>query len=68
MNTGGEATVEQTRKACMAERKSGHVPDDRRKAVVFPLCKGKRSKIDCKNYKRISPLGIVGKILYMVGL
>lgn len=32
------------------------------KAVIIPLYKGKGSKSDCKNYKRISSLSIVGNV------
>ena len=41
---------------------SGAVPEDWRSAVIVPLykCKGKRT--ECKNYRGINLLSVVGKI------
>ena len=40
----------------------GVVPEDCRSAVTVPLYKGKREKNECKNYRGISLLSVVGKI------
>ena len=41
---------------------SGAVPEDWRSAVIVPLYKGKRERTECKNYRGISMLSVVGKI------
>ncbi|XP_048001394.1 uncharacterized protein LOC125238167 [Leguminivora glycinivorella] len=41
---------------------TGRVPKDWCKAVIVPLYKGKGSRLDCKNYRGISLLSIVGKL------
>ena len=41
---------------------SGVVPVDWRYAVIVPLYKGKGERNECKNYKGISLLSMVGKI------
>ena len=41
---------------------SGVVPEDCRSAVVVPLYKGKGERTECKNYRGISLLSVVGKI------
>ena len=38
------------------------VPEDWRSAVIVPLYKGKGKRIECKNYRCISLLSVVGKI------
>ena len=40
----------------------GVVPNDWRSAMTVALYKGKRERNECKNYRSISLLGIVGKI------
>ena len=40
----------------------GRVPDDWCKAVIVPLYKGKGSQQECKNYRGISLLSVVGKL------
>ncbi|KAI5644163.1 reverse transcriptase (RNA-dependent DNA polymerase) domain-containing protein [Phthorimaea operculella] len=42
--------------------RSGRVPSDWCKAVIVPLYKGKGSQLDCKNYRGISLLSVVGKL------
>lgn len=42
--------------------KQGKVPSDWCKAVIVPLYKGKGSQQDCKNYRGISLLSVVGKL------
>ena len=41
---------------------SGVVPKDWRSAVIAPLYKGKGEKSECKNYRGVSLLSVVGKI------
>ena len=41
---------------------SGVVPEDWRSAVIVPLYKGNRERIEYKNYRGISLLSMVGKI------
>ena len=41
---------------------SGGVPEDWRSSVIVPLYKGKGEKTECKNYRGISLLIVVGKI------
>ena len=41
---------------------SGTVPEDWRSAVIIPLYKGKGERTECKNYRGISLLSVVGKI------
>ena len=41
---------------------SGGVPEDWRSAVIVPLYKGKGERTECKNYRGISLLRVVGKI------
>ena len=40
----------------------GVVSEDRRSAVMVPLYKGKGERNECKNYRGISLLSVVGKI------
>ncbi|KAJ2945399.1 hypothetical protein O0L34_g204 [Tuta absoluta] len=42
--------------------RSGRVPSDWCKAIIVPLYKGKGSQLDCKNYRGISLLSVVGKL------
>ena len=42
--------------------KSGFVPEDWKSAVITPLYKGKGERTECKNYRGISLLSVVGKI------
>ena len=40
---------------------SVEVPKDWRSAVIIPLYKGKGERTECKNYRGISLLSVVGK-------
>ena len=40
----------------------GLVPGEWRSAVIVPLYKGKGERTECKNYRGISLLSLVGKI------
>ena len=41
---------------------SGGVPEDWRSAMIVPLYKGKGERTECKNYRGISLLSVVGKM------
>ena len=41
---------------------SAVVPEDWRYAVIVPLYKGKGERTECKHYRGISLLSVVGKI------
>ena len=41
---------------------NGIVPEDWRSAVIVPLYNGKVERNECKNYKGINLLSVVGKI------
>ena len=47
---------------CNIAFENGVVPEDWRSAVIVPLCKGKGQRNECKNYRDISLLSVVGKI------
>ena len=47
---------------CNISFESGVVPEDKRSAVIVPLCKGKGERNECKNYKGISLFSVVRKI------
>ena len=40
---------------------SGVVPEDWRSAVIVPVYKGKGERTECKNYRGIGMLSVVGK-------
>ena len=41
---------------------SGVVPEDWKSAVTVPLYKGKGEKTECKNFRDMSLLSVIGKI------
>ena len=41
------------------------VPEDWRSAVIVPLYRGKGERTECKNYKGISLLNMVGKSMWL---
>ena len=45
---------------------SGVVPDDYTSALIVPLYNGKRERTECKNYRGISLLSVVGKIYVVI--
>ena len=47
---------------CNVAFESGGVLGDWRSVVIAPLYKGKGEKTECKNYRGISLLSVVGKI------
>ena len=64
---GGDRVVDWMWRLCNMAFESGVVPEDWRSAVIVPLYKGKGEKSECKNYRGISLLSVVGKI-YAGGL
>ena len=47
---------------CSMAFEDGLVPGEWRSAVIVPLYKGKGERTECKNYRGISLLSLVGKI------
>ena len=45
---------------------NGVVLEDWRSAVIVPLYKGKGERTECKNYRGISLLSVVGKIYAVI--
>ena len=45
---------------------SGVVPEDWRSAMIVPLCKGKGERNECKNYRSLKFLSVVGKIYAII--
>ena len=58
----GDRVVDWIWMLCNVAFESGVVPEDWMSAVIVPLYKGKRERIDCKNYRGISLLSVDGKI------
>ena len=59
---GSDRVVDWILRLCNIAFESDAVPEDWRSAVIVPLYKGKEEKTDCKNYRGISLLCVVGKI------
>ena len=59
---GGDRLVDWIWKLCNMAFESCIVPEDWRSAVIVPLYKGKGERNECKNYRGISLLSVVGKI------
>ena len=47
---------------CNMNFKSSVVPEDWRSAVIVSLRKGKGERTECRNYRSISLLSVIGKI------
>ena len=58
----GDRVIDWIWKLCNMTFESGVVPQDWRSAVIVPLYKGKGERIECKNYRVISLLNVVGTI------
>ena len=58
----GDRVLDWIRRLFNMAFESGVVPEDWKSAVVVPLCKGKRERNECKNYRGISLLSVVVKI------
>ena len=59
---GGDKVEDCIWRLCNMAFESGFVPEDCRSAVIVPLYKGKVERIECKTYRGISFLSVVGKI------
>src|SRR5678816_3949849 len=62
LKNGGEMVIDSIWKLCNKAFMQGIVPRDWRRVVIVPLYKGKRDKGNCRNYRGISFLSVVGKI------
>ena len=62
VKAGGDRMVDWIWRLCNMAFESGVVHEDWRSAVIVPLYKGKGEKTECKNYRGISLLSMVGKI------
>ena len=61
IKNGGESVIDWIWKLCNKAFNEGVVPKDCRRAVIVHLYKGKREKGNCRNYRGISLLSVVGK-------
>ena len=59
---GGDTVLDCIWRLCNTAFESGVVSEDWRSVVIVPLCKGKGERTECKNYRGISFLTVVGKI------
>ena len=62
IKSGGDRVVDWILRLCTMAFESGVVPEDWRSVVIVPLYKGKGERNECKNYRGISLLSMVGKI------
>ena len=62
MKGGGNRVVNWIWRSYNMAFKSSVVPENWRSTVILPLYKGKRERTECKNYRGISLLIVVGKI------
>ena len=62
IKNGGERVIDWIWKLCKKAFEEGVVPMDWRRAVIVPLYKGKGEKGNCRNYRGISLLSVVGKV------
>ena len=62
IKNGGDSVMDWIWKLCNKAFLEGVVPKDWSRPVIVPLYKGKGDKGDCKNYRGISLLSVVGKI------
>ena len=59
---GGDRVVDWIWRLCNTTFENGVRPEDWVSAVIVPLYKGKGNRTECKNYRGISLLSVVGKI------
>ena len=59
---GGDRVVDWIWRVCNMTFQSGVVPEDWRSVVIVPQYKGKEERNECKNYKGITLLSVVGKM------
>ena len=58
----GDMVVDSIWRLCNTAFEIGVVPENWRSAVIVPLYKSKEERTECKNYRGISQLSMVGKI------
>ena len=61
-----DSVVDWIWRLCNMVFESGGVPKDWRSAVIVPLYKGKGERTECRNYKGISLLSMIGKIYALI--
>ena len=59
---GNDRVVDWIWRLCKMAFESGFVPEDWISAVIVPLYKDKGKRNECKNYRGISLLNVVGKM------
>ena len=59
---GGDRVLDWTWRLCNMAFESNVLPEDWRSAIIVPLYKGKGDRNECKNYRGISLLRVVGKV------
>ena len=59
MRSQDDRVVDWIWRLCNLTFVSGNVPEDWRSVVIVPVCKGKRERTECKNYRGISLLSVV---------
>ena len=60
IRSGGDRVVDWIRRLCNGAFEIGVVPGDWRSAVIVPFYRGKGERTECKNYRGISLLSVVG--------
>ena len=63
---GTERVMDQIWRLCNMGFENGVVPENWRSAVIVPLYKGKGEGTECKKYRGISLLSVVGKIYAVI--
>ena len=61
---GGDMVVDWIWRLCNMAFENGIMPEDWRSAVIVPLCKGKGERNECKNYRDISLLSVIGRNMH----
>ena len=62
LKCGGECLLEWLRRVCNVCVLEEKVQNDWMKAIIVPIYKGKGDRSECKNYRGISLLSILGKV------
>ena len=62
----GDRVVDWIWRLCNIAFESNVAPEDWRPAVIVPLYKGKGERTECRNYKGISLLSMIGKIYALI--
>ena len=62
LKRGGKSMIDWLQMLFEKCRREGRVPEDWKKSCVVPIYKGKGDRRECKNYRGISLLSVVGKV------